>query len=268
VPFVERPDGVGLHWWEESGDGPAVLVAHSYIQHPGVLEGLLAELRAGHRTVRYDTRGAGESTRRGPYDMQTDVADLIAVGEAAGPFAAIVANGDATNRSVYAAVQRPDLFPYVVSMESVPLVPGQAAGTESLISSGSVLEALVGMMRADYRSGLTATIQRGNPDEPPEQVRARVDAIVAYIDHEAALSRLEEWIRDDPGDGPRSLGERLIIAYEGAGAWFPEDLTELGKDILPDAQFVKLDGGALSRPDLTAAVVRRVTGVDAESPAG
>jgi pimeloyl-ACP methyl ester carboxylesterase len=265
VPFVERPDGVRLHWWEESSDGPAVLVAHSYIQPLGVLEGLLAELRPGHRTVRYDPRGAGESSRQGPYDMGTDVADLVAVGEAAGPFAAVVANGDATNRAVYAALERPELFPYLVSMESVPLAPRQAAGTDSLISSRSVLEALVVMMRADYRSGVSAAIQRGNPEQSADVVRERVDAIVAYIDHEAAQTRLEQWIKDDPGDGPRALGERLVIAYEGAGAWFPQDLTELGKETLPDAQFFKLDGGALSRPDLTAAVVRRITGANAES---
>jgi len=259
VPFVDRPGGIRL-FWQDWGEGPGLLVAPSYIQHPTVLEGLLAELRAGHRTVRYDARGAGESTREGPYDMDTDVGDLIAIAEACGPIAAVLVNGDATNRAVHAAAKRPDLLPVVISMETVPLLPGQAAGTESLISSGSVLDALVGMMRADYRSGLTAAVQRGNPDATNEQVRERVDATVAYIDHEASLGRLEAWIHDDPGNDPHALGDRLVIAYEGAGEWFPKDLTELGQGMLPDARFVELDGGALSRPDLTAAVVRSVTG--------
>src|SRR4051812_11136886 len=114
VPFVEREGGVSL-FWHEWGDGPGLLVTQSYIQHPEVLEGLLAELQSGHRMVRYDARGAGESTRRGPYDMATDVADLLAVAEAAGPLAAVVANGDASNRAVHAAAQRPDLVPCVVS---------------------------------------------------------------------------------------------------------------------------------------------------------
>jgi pimeloyl-ACP methyl ester carboxylesterase len=260
VPFVEREDGVRL-FWEDWGEGPGLLVVHSYIQHPGVLEGLLAELQEGHRTIRYDARGAGESTRQGPFDMATDVADLIAIGEAAGPVTAVVANGDATNRAVHAAAQRPELFPYVISMESVPLAVGQAAGTESLISSRSVLEALMGMMRADYRSGLIAAIERGNPNYTQDEIRQRVDANVAYTGHDAACSRLEEWIHDDPGDDPAQLGDRLVIAYEGSGAWFPTDLTELGSQVLPEARFVKLDGGALTRPDLTAAVVRSVTGV-------
>lgn len=265
VPFVEREDGVRL-FWQESGEGPGLLIVHSYIQHPEVLEGLLAELRSGHRLIRYDARGAGESTRRGPYDMATDVADLIAVLEDAGPVAAVIANGDATNRAVHAAAQRPDLIPYVLSMESVPLARGEAEGTESLISSASVLEALVGMMRADYRSGLTAAITRGNPEWEDDQVRARVDATVAYTDHEASLSRLDEWIHDDPGEDPRTLGDRLVIAYEGAGAWFPSDLTEVGRRSLPEARFVKLEGGALTRPELTAAVVRDLTGASSERP--
>jgi pimeloyl-ACP methyl ester carboxylesterase len=259
VPFVEREGGVTL-FWQEWGEGPGLLISHSYIQHPTVLEGLLAALQEGHRVVRYDARGAGESTRKGPYDMQTDVADLIAVAEAAGPIAAVVANGDATNRAVHAAAQRPDLIPHVVSLETLPLVAGQAAGTESLIASGNVLEALVGMMRADFRSGLTASVQQGNTDMTPEDVRTRVDAIVAYIDHEASLGRLEAWIADDPGDDPLALGERLVVAYEGAGSWFPADLTERGHEILPEARLVKLDGGAVSRPELTAAVIRDVTG--------
>lgn len=259
MPFVERDDGVTL-FWQEWGEGPGLLVVHSYIQHPTVMERLLAELQGGHRIVRYDARGAGESTRRGPYDMGTDVADLIAVAEAAGPIAAVLGNGDATNRAVHAAVQRPDVIPSVISMETVPLGRGQAEGTDALISSSQVLEALVGMMRADYRSGLSAAVQRGNPDMSQDAVRARVDATVAYIDHDASLGRLEEWIKDDPGDDPRALGERLVVAYEGAGGWFPAELTERGIDLLPDAQFVKLQGGAIRRPDLTAAVVRSVTG--------
>ena len=262
MPFVEREGGVSL-FWQEWGEGPGLLVINSYIQHPQVLEGLLAELQEGHRTIRYDARGAGESTRQGPYDMATDVDDLIAVAEAVAPVTAVLANGDATNRAVHAAAQRPELIPYVISMESMPISPRQAAATDALISSANVLEALVAMMRTDYRTGLMAALERGNPSYTPEQMRERVDAIVAYIDHDAALARLDEWIRDEPGEDPLALGDRLIVAYEGAGGWFPADLTELGSQVMPEARFEKLEGGALSRPDLTAAVVRSVTGVAA-----
>jgi pimeloyl-ACP methyl ester carboxylesterase len=262
VPRVEREAGVSL-FWQEWGEGPGLLVVHSYIQHPTVLERLLAELSPGHRMIRYDARGTGESTRAGPYDMQTDVEDLIAIAEDAGPLAAVLANGDATNRATHAAAQRPDLVPYVISMETMPLLPGQAADTDALVGSGGVLSALMGMMRTDYRAGMLAAIQRGNPDMTPEQARERLDATVAYIPHEAGLGRLEAWINDEPGDDPYALADRLIVAYEGAGAWFTEELHERGQQLLRDAQFIKLEGGAVSRPELTAAVVRRITGAGA-----
>jgi pimeloyl-ACP methyl ester carboxylesterase len=264
VPLVEREDGTTL-FWEESGEGPGLLVLHSYIQHPAVLDGLISELRRDHRVIRYDARGSGQSTRTGPYDRDTDVADLVAVAEAAGAIAAVVSNGDATNRAVHAAARRPDLIPYVISLETVPLMPGQAEGTEALVASGGVLAALVGTLRNDYRTGITAAIQRGNPDMTQDEVRERVDATAAYLDHEAALERLQVWIADEPGGDPQALGDRLVIAYEGAGAWFTADLIDRGRDVLPQARFVKLDGGPISRPDLAAAVVRSVTGATAPS---
>lgn len=262
MPFVEREDGARL-FWQARGEGAGVLIALSYLQHPQVHQGLEAELARGHRIVGYDARGAGESTRTGPWDMATDVADLLAVAEAAAPIDVVIANGDATNRAVHATAERPDLIPSVISLDSIPLLRGQAEGTDALVASGGVLDALVGTLRADFRSGITAAVQRGNPNMTQEQVRERVDLTVAYNEHDAAVARLEAWINDDPGDHPRALGDRLVIAYEGAGAWFTSDLVERGQGALPEAQFVKLDAGSFSRPDLAAEVVRRVTGVAA-----
>jgi len=262
VPFVERGDGASL-FWQESGDGPGLLVTTSYIQHPMLLDGLVAELQEGHRTIRYDARGTGESTRTGPYDIATDTADLVAVVEAVGPIAALISNGDATNRAVHVAARRPDLIPQVISLETVPLMPGQAEGTDALVGSGGVLDALVSTLRLDYRTGLIAAVQRGNPHMSEDQLRDRVEATVPYISHEAALGRLEAWIHDDPRDDPRVLGDRLTVAYEGAGEWFTAELVERARELLPGARFVRLGGGAITRPELTAEVVRSVTGVAA-----
>src|SRR5437868_1996020 len=144
MAWVELEGDVRL-WWEERGDGPSVLFATSYIQHPDVMAGLLDALAREHRVVTYHARGTGESTRGGPYDMGTDVEDLLAIADAAGPIAAAVANGDASNRAVHAAARRPDLIPHVVSMETLPLPPGEATETDALVGSGSVLAALVEM---------------------------------------------------------------------------------------------------------------------------
>ena len=262
MPYVQRGDAIRIHW-EEQGEGPTIIVAPSYIQHPSVLGPLRDDLARDHRVIRYDVRGAGESSPEGPFDMQTDAEDLIALAEAIGPIAAVVGNGDATNRAVHAAAQRPDVIPHVVSIDSIPILPGQAEGTDALVASDSVLSALIRMMRADYRSGLVAAITRGNPEMGEDDLRERVDETVAYIPHAASLARLEEWIADEPGDAATALGNRLTIAYEGAGGWFTAELHERGKDLLPEATFIQLAGGAISRPDLTANVVRQVSGVAA-----
>jgi pimeloyl-ACP methyl ester carboxylesterase len=252
-------------WWEQSGEGPGVLIVHSYIQHPGVMQGLIDELTRSHRTVRYDARGSGQSTREGPYDMETDVEDLVAVAAAVAPLTAVLANGDATNRAVHAAARRPDLIPYVISMETVPMLPGQAEGTDALVASGGVLDALVGTMRADYRTGVSAAVQRGNPDMSDAEVRERVDATVAYTDHDASLARLEAWIADRPGGDPAALRDRLVVVYEGTGAWFTDEVIDRGRELLPEARYVKVEKGAISAPELTAAVVRSITGAAAPS---
>src|SRR5215212_5178607 len=260
MPWVERDDGARIWWEANDGEGPTVLFAHGYIQHPGIFKGLTDELSRDHRLIQYDPRGAGRSSRTGPYDMETDVADMEAVAEAVAPVAAILANGDAANRAVHLAAKRPDLVPAVVSMETLPLTSGDADGVEALVGSGGVLSALEAMMRTDYRAGLRAAIEPGNPGMSTDGLRERIDELVAYIGQDAGIGRLNGWIRDDAAADAAKLGDRLTIAYEGAGGWFPAGLHERARETLPDARFEKLDGGAMSRPDLTAAVVRRVTG--------
>ena len=88
------------------------------------------------------------------------------------------------------------------------------------------------MMRNDFRAGLTAAIQRGNPDLSADDARHRVDAVAAYVTHEAAQARLEEWIADRPGADAEALGERLVITYQGDGSWFTSDLLERGRELL------------------------------------
>jgi pimeloyl-ACP methyl ester carboxylesterase len=259
VAWVERGDGVRLYW-EERGAGPGLLLTQSYIQHPDVMTPLADQLAQDHRLVRYDARGSGESTPSGPYDMDTDVADMLAVAEAAGPLAATLANGDAANRAVHAAAERPDLIPIVVSLETLPLVSVDAGDTDALVGSGGVLTALIGLMRNDYRAGMRAAIERGNPDMTDDELHERIDRTVAYIPHEAGLGRLEAWVRDEPGDDALALRDRLVLAYEGAGAWFTAELHERARAFIPDARFERLAGGAISRPELTAAVVRDLTG--------
>jgi pimeloyl-ACP methyl ester carboxylesterase len=115
VPDIERDDGVVIHWEQAGEEGPLVLLTSYWSMHPSVYDPIIAELEGDHRVVRYDDRGAGESTKQGPYDLDTAAADLAAVIEAAGPPAVIVAQADGTNRAVRVAHERPELVSAIAS---------------------------------------------------------------------------------------------------------------------------------------------------------
>lgn len=264
MAWVERPDGVRLAV-QERGEGRAILCAHSYVQHPGVYAGLHDQLARDFRVVTYHARGSGDSTRQGPYDMRTHVADLGAVAQAHGPVEMILANGEAAHWGVHLATGRPDLVPRVMALESVPFRAGHAVAAEALVGSATVLDTLLSMMRADYRTGLRAAVERGNPSLTEDELRRRVDETAAHTSAEAAVRRLEDWIADDATGDSASLGDRLTIAYEGAGAWFPASLHEAARTYLPGANIVRLERGAVSAPELTAALIREVVGAPARA---
>src|SRR2546423_8256576 len=96
---LERPAGVEIHW-EATGEGPTVVLAHHTLWSlPAIYAELIDDLARDHRVIVYDPRGCGESTSRGPYDFDTDAADLQAVLEAVGGATVAIAVGDGTNRA-------------------------------------------------------------------------------------------------------------------------------------------------------------------------
>src|SRR5215212_954872 len=116
MPEARTDDGIALHW-EERGvpDGRLLVASMHFNAPPSVFEGLWADLARDHRLITYDLRGTGESSREGPYEMERDAADLVAIIEAVGGGpATVVAFGDGANRAVRAAALRPDLVSHVV----------------------------------------------------------------------------------------------------------------------------------------------------------
>jgi pimeloyl-ACP methyl ester carboxylesterase len=258
MPRLKRPDGVEIHW-EERGEGPLVVLASQFFGYPGVFEGLLAELAPDHRIVTYDLRGTGQSTRQGPYDLETDARDLEALLEEIGAPAVLIGAGDGANRAVRVGARRPDLARAVITPGGAPVGRELAAGSEGLAGSTSVLEALVGMMETDYRAGLRTMITGANPQMDEQAARQRVSDVVAYCPQEAAVPRLRDWIVDEPLGDSRAMGERLWILDIGGSEWFPDDLVPKVKVLVPEAHIERLEDGAISRPDLTAAIVRAIT---------
>jgi pimeloyl-ACP methyl ester carboxylesterase len=260
VPVLEQADGVTLHWAEE-GDGPGVLISGIAYGYPEMVGGLVEDLAIDHRVVVPDLRGTGGSSRRGPYDAETDLTDIAAVLDQSGPAAVAVGFGDGGLRAVQLATRRPDLVEAVLLSGYAALSRGEARGTEALSSSAQVLSALVTLLETDYRAAIRAIVETGSPDLDEAAVRERVDRVVAHCSHDAAVARMRAWIdfEIDAGDSARLLGDRLWILHHPRNPWFSADLAARIPELLPDARLEEVADGAMSRPDLTAAVVRRIT---------
>jgi pimeloyl-ACP methyl ester carboxylesterase len=263
VPDLDCDDGVTLHWEQTGEEGPLVVVASYWSMHPSVHEPIITELAGDHRVVRYDDRHAGQSTHVGPYDLDTAAADMAAVIEAAGPPATIVTQGDGSNRAVRVLDRKPELVTAVVANGGIPIGRHHFEGLEALVTSEGVVEAILSQVETDYRGAIRGILSATNPQMSEEELRERVERQIAYSPAAAAYERLRAWTDDDPLELGRTAGDRLWVLFsEGAGGgWFPtgDKAQELVERLLPDAHHVEVDDGMVSRPDQTAAVVRRVT---------
>ena len=261
MPRLEREDGVEIHW-EERGEGPLVVLAPYAIFHPSVYDPVATELAADHRVVRYDDRGTGESSRQGPYDMDTGAADLMEVIEAAGEPAVIVGLGDSCHRAVRACAERPDLIEAMVVPGGMPAGRGALEDSEAMASSDTVVNAFLSMYETDYRGALRSLITAGNPQMSEDEIRERVRVQADYQPQETAVARLRAWVDDDALEPARACGDRLwmLCSETMGGGWFPagKEAVDLSRRLFPEAHVEEVEDGLMSRPDLTAAVVRRV----------
>jgi pimeloyl-ACP methyl ester carboxylesterase len=261
MPRTLRPDCVELAW-REHGEGPTVVFASQFFSRVDVFASLVENLARDHRVITYDVRGTGESTRRGPYDLQTDAEDLAAVIEDGGEQAVIITMADGCNRAVRVAAERPDLVIAVVSPAGNPVGRQGVAGTDGLASSDSVLAALLEMMRTDYRGALRTIFSTGNPDWDEERIRERVLDTLEYCPQEAALPRMRAWIADDATEQALTMRDRLWLLEHGTNMWFPIEIAKRSREILPEANVLEVEDGPISRPDITADIVRRVIAGD------
>lgn len=262
MPRLSRPDGAELHW-EAEGDGPAVVITPHAWGIPELFEPLTRDLARDHRVLRYDARGSGRSSRQGPYDMLTGAEDLAAVTAEAGGPAVVIGLADAPNRATRAAVEHPELIAAVIAIGSAPIARATLHGTEALISSPTVVDAFLDMISTDYRGAMRPLMTAANPQLNEAEVRERVDRLVRYTPQDVAVARLGAWADDDATDAGRALGDRLWILTSPvtAGPWFPsiDVMDAVLRELLPDAHRVPIEDGIVSRPDLTADVVRTIT---------
>jgi pimeloyl-ACP methyl ester carboxylesterase len=266
MPAVERPDGVEIHW-EEQGSGPLLLIVHQLLwSYPQVYAELIADLARDHRVVTYDARGCGASSRRGPYDPETDAGDLLAVAEAAGGAAIAIAVGYGYNVAARVASAHAGAIPDLVCVQpaAAAILPrSELRKAEVMGGSDSVVEMLTKMMRTDQRAAVRTLLAAVNPELSEDELRERVAHVGSYVSPESTLERTEAWVADDASDHSRALGDRLRILHPGTEPIYEGALAARVTELYPEAHVEEVPGGPISRPDLFAARIRRVTGVKA-----
>jgi hypothetical protein len=91
------------------------------------------------------------------------------------------------------------------------------------------------------------------------EIAERVDAQVAYCPWDVLLERTEFALADESfGETGPALGSQLwIIHWESEGA--PLETVANANELLPDAHIVDAENGPISRPDITADVIRKIT---------
>jgi pimeloyl-ACP methyl ester carboxylesterase len=259
---IERPDGAEIHW-ETQGEGPRVLLAHVTLwSYPGIYADLIADLASDHQVVVYDPRGCGRSSRHGPYDVETDAGDLLAVTEAVGDSEVAIAVGDGFNRVARVAAARPDLISDVIAIgpAAAAFLPrAELKGADVLAGSEAVIEMLLQMMTTDPRAALRSLIGALNPNLDDDELRERIERVADYLDLAAVSERVPAWLEDDVSEQTRALGGRLWILHGGADPLFEGALGARVAELFPQAHLEKIAEGPISRPDITAAQVRRLT---------
>jgi pimeloyl-ACP methyl ester carboxylesterase len=254
MPELTR-NGVVIHW-EEQGKGPGVLIAHSTISMPSNFDALLRQLASNHHVVTFDPRGAGKSSRTGPYDITTDAEDMVAVIEEAGhPVVAVSLGYNPVPLSV--VTKRPELVEAVVLVASPPRI-GSREGAEDVVlfESDAVVEVMLEMMESNPQGLLRTLISMGNPQLSEAGVRERLEQQLAYGPPEVGVERGKAYLAYDATRACAALGRRLWMLHWENPLAPPDAYKRLGRR-LPEAQLFEVEDGPISRPELTAEVVRQ-----------
>jgi pimeloyl-ACP methyl ester carboxylesterase len=239
-----------------------VVIVHQMLwSRPAIYRDLVADLARDHRVVLYDPRGCGRSARRGPFDVPTDAEDLLGVIAAAGGPALAIAVGYGFNVVAHASSLRPAEIADVIAVmpAAAAMLPrSELKDTDVMGASDSVVEMLMQLMRTDPRAALRMMIAATNPNIDEDELRERVELVAAYSEPGAAAERATAWLADDPSAHAPRLADRLWIVYGQEEPLFEGALLDRVREAYPQAHLVQLEDGPVTRPDLTAALVRRI----------
>ncbi len=258
MPKLKREDGIAIHW-DERGQGPTLLVSpNSNVTMPSNYEALISDLTVDHRVVTWDPRGTGQSTRTGPYDLATDAADVAAlIGQVGGPV--VTVSVGLSPAPLELASTQPRLLEAVVLVGALPpLGPSDGDDGESLLDSDSVVSAVREMLKTDPRGLLRSMLTMGNTQLNEDEIRERLEAQLHYSPSAVTAERGEASLTYDATRSCTALGSRLwMVHWENPMS--PRGAAERVGRLLSQAHLIEVEEGALSRPDLTAEVIRAAT---------
>jgi pimeloyl-ACP methyl ester carboxylesterase len=166
--FAVTVAGGTITAWQQ-GEGQHVLLLHG---GPGVsdyTESLAAELEDGYSVTRYQQRGVPPSTTDGPFNVETHMADAIAVMDGAGiEKAYLLGHSWGGHLAFHLAVAHQDRF-----LGLLPIDPLGAIGDGGLKEMGAIMEERVGAEQAARAEELDARAQSpdGSPDDAVEAFR-------------------------------------------------------------------------------------------------
>lgn len=170
-------------------------------------------------------------------------------------------------RAIRLANRRSELARAVVIIGTgPPLGSEELRDVEGFAGSAQVIDALEQMFERDQAAATRAILENTNPMLNDEQLRARIDEATGTVEREAALGRLRALRRvNHLADEAAALGGRLyVVCFETL--WYTLAMIGRARELLPEARIELVEDGAISRPDLTAAVVRQATGAAGQRP--
>jgi pimeloyl-ACP methyl ester carboxylesterase len=251
---------VGLHVVERGPeDAPRVVLVHGSMDRASGMWAVARRLQGELRVITYDRRGYARSRALGgPFDLETHVADLVALLDRRP--AAVFGHSLGGDIALAAAQHHPDLVPAVGAYEPPmpwePWWPTANAGRIALDSdardgAGAAAEAFMRRMVGDVAwerlpAGTKAERRADGPAlvEEFRDVRRRAPYDAAEISVPVLLARGDE-------GGPQHARAAAVLA-ERFGA--PERTARFEMVVVPGARH----GVHFQDPDACAALVRRV----------
>lgn len=243
---------------------PHVVLVHGSLDRSAGLLKLSRRLDERWRVSRYDRRGYGRSRPHGgPFSMPEQVADLVAVIEAApdtAPPCVVVGHSYGGNVGLATAERRPDLVAGVVAYESPlswePWWPADTAGGDAMAWRDDPEEAAERFMRR--------LIGDDRWDRLPPSSRAARRAEGA-----AMIGELAD-LREHPPWSPEQIRVPVLVLHGEFGRDHHRTGARALSTMLPDVELRVVEGarhfGPNTHPDLVAdlvdAFVDRVCGAD------